>query len=142
MVYSLSGQMKPDTYVSWSENNHALNMNDANADNKENKLLLVDSDTTSQPPLAAQKVLFSGNKNKTGSIDGVVTPASIVHDLCNNAKNESYGGDSNVMNTDDCLLDVDRNYGLNSYFEPCDNQKPPFDTEFAGDKWVSYLKVP
>ena len=134
---SLSGQMKPDKHVSLSENNHALRLNVANADNKENKLLLADSDTISQPPLAVPKVLFSRNKNKTGSFDGVVTTASIVHDLCNDIENESYGDDSNVMNTDDYLLDLDRNFNLNTYFELSDNHKPTFDTEFAGDKQVT-----
>ena len=104
---SLSGHMKPATYVSWSKNDHALTMIDANADNKEGKLLLVDSDIALQPQLAVQKVLFSGNKNKTGSFDRVVTYASVVYDLCNNVQNENYG---NVMNTEHCLLDVDRNY--------------------------------
>ena len=55
---SLSGKMKPDKYVSWSENNHALSLSDAYADNKENKILLADSDTISQPPLVGQNVLF------------------------------------------------------------------------------------
>ena len=60
---SLSGYMKPDAYGLWSENNYASTMIDANADNKEGKPLLVESDISLQPQLAVPKVLFSGNKN-------------------------------------------------------------------------------
>ena len=66
----------------------------------------------------------------------MVTSASVVQELSKNVQHKKYGDDLNVMNTENCVLDVDRNCSLNSFDQICDIHRPKNGTEFVENMQV------